>query len=452
MKQNSICLFVFTSVCFLSISFSAGAQEENSSPDSLPAVVEKLSQDLNLFRNLKISGYIQAQYQKADTCGIKSFAGGDFPDNANQRFMVRRGRLKVNYNGHLSQYVIQLDVTEKGIGTKDVYAMFTDPWFNAISLTAGLFNRPFGYEITYSSSQRESPERARIYQTLFPGERDGGMMITFQPPKASNFNWLRFDAGFFNGTGIASDFDSKKDLITHLSVTRTNLSETIKYGLGLSYYLGGWKNGNRYYYDATEKVAGGLYAFRLDSTSTPQVVKREYFGADMQFTFENPLGLTTIRGEYLCGQQPGTASTSISPGSQPKEATITTVNLATGKVSSSTPNSSAFIRKFQGALFYVTQNILQSKHQLVFKYDFYDPNTKVKGSEIGNGGIPASYGPLTSADVMYRTYGIGYIFKWDANVKIMVYYDIVRNESTRLQGYSSDLKDNVFTFRIQYKF
>ena len=35
-----------------------------------------------------------------------------------------------------------------------------------------MFARPFGFEINYSSSDRESPERGRKSQILMKGERD----------------------------------------------------------------------------------------------------------------------------------------------------------------------------------------------------------------------------------------------------------------------------------------
>jgi hypothetical protein len=426
--------------------------QENLGGDTLYPIIEQLNQDLTIYKKLKVSGYIQAQYQYADTAGITSFAGGNFPTNSNQRFAVRRGRVKFAYAGSNSQFVLQLDLTEKGLAAKDAYGVVTDPWTKSFSLTGGLFNRPFGHEIVYSSSQRESPERSRLYQTLFPGERDAGMMLTFQPPKTSAYNWFRLDAGLFNGTGVASDFDSKKDFIGHLSINRSTKSEMLRYGLGLSYYNGGWRNGDRYYYSTITDAGDGVKAILKDSTSEPEIAKREYLGADLQLSFESPLGMTTLRGEYIAGTQPGTLSTNVSPGSQPIDKTTTTANLTTGKVSSLTPNSSAVLRKFSGAVVYLIQNIGESKHQLVAKYDYYDPNTLVKGNQIDVTGVSSSFGKLGGADVKYSTIGIGYIYKLDTNVKFTLYYDIVKNESTKVSGYTNDLKDNVFTFRIQYKF
>ncbi len=71
---------------------------------------------------------------------------------------------------------------------KDAYLRFSAPWLkNAVALKGGVYDRPFGFEISYSSSSRESPERSRIFQVLFPGERDLGFGLELQGPEAIPF-------------------------------------------------------------------------------------------------------------------------------------------------------------------------------------------------------------------------------------------------------------------------
>ena len=85
---------------------------------------------------------------------------------------------------------------------------------------------------------------------------------------------------------------------------------------------------------------------------------------------------------------------------------------------------------------------------MIVKYDWYDPNTQEAGDDIGKANSFTS-----KTDIKYNTLGLGYIFNYDTNVKFVVYYDIVTNEtSANLKGYNNDLKDNVWTFRMQYKF
>lgn len=415
---------------------------EGEKTDTVYPILEKLQSDVSLLNRLKVTGYIQAQFQKADTAGIESFAGGNFPAGIDNRFAVRRGRVKFTYDYAFSQFVMQIDVTEKGIGIKDAYVSFTDPWLNAFAVTAGVMDRPFGYEISYSSSSRESPERTRMFQTLFPGERDLGAKLTFQPPKTSRFNFLKIDAGLYNGIGPnAIDFDGFKDFIGHAMINKSSKNEKLKVGVGVSYYNGGWKQGTKYLYNMSDIAlsTGNVMAFAVDSTSSKigTKLRREYMGADAQISFDFPFGLTTLRGEYIQGRQPGVAASTTSPSTQPGD---------------------AYLRNFNGGYFYWIQNIMQSKFQTVVKYDFYDPNTDVSGNNIGVK-ISGKNKATNAADIKYSTIGVGLVYKWNSQVKITAYYDMVKNESTSalpnastLKDLAKDRKDNVFTLRVQYKF
>ncbi len=443
MKSTKITLFLLT---FLMASFAGSGLRaqvtEAPKADTVYPILEKLQSDAALLSRLKISGYLQTQFQLADTAGIESFAGGNFPAGIENRFAVRRGRFKLAYDYAFSQFVIQVDVTEKGVGIKDAYLSITDPWLNCFSLTAGVFDRPFGYEISYSSSSRESPERSRMFQTLFPGERDLGARFTFQPPKTSRFNFIRFDAGLFNGSGPNTvDFDRYKDFISHLSINKTSNSEKIKVGLGLSYYNGGWKQGTKYNYSMNDVILSDrtIMAFTVDSTSSAigSKLRREYFGADAQISFDLPFGLTTLRGEYIMGTQPAVAASSTSPSSQPAD---------------------SYTRNFNGAYFYWIQNIAQSRFQTIVKYDYYDPNTDVSGNDTGVK-VSGKNKATNAADIKYSTLGLGLVYRWNSQVKITAYYDYVMNETTTaivnastLKDLSADRHDNVVTLRLQYKF
>ncbi|MFH1196433.1 MAG: porin, partial [bacterium] len=92
---------------------------------------------------------------------------------------------------------------------------------------------------------------------------------------------------------------------------------------------------------------------------------------------------------------------------------------------------------------------LGETNQLVVKYDVYDPNKDVSGDEIGQ----SSGAKLTAGDLKYSTLALGLVHYWSENVKFVLYYDMVQNEkSANLSAYKEDLKDNVVTFRVQYKF
>ena len=410
----------------------ARTQEMEQTPmDTLATAVSKLQTDMELLKKIKVSGYIQAQFQVADSAGIGSFAGGDFAPNTDKRFLVRRGRLKVTYDNATTQYVLQVDATPTGVVIKDVYVLFKEPWTNYFSLQAGVFNRPFGFEVPYSSSMRESPERSRFTQTLFPGERDLGAKIAFQPPKTSKWNFLRIEGGMFNGTGTtANDFDFQKDFIGNIGINSVTRNEKINYGLRFSYYDGGYRQPTKFVYDGIESLSNGNPGFIVDSADSNKgnIGRRRYVGGDFQLNLDNSFGITSLRGEYIQGKQPGTSTSTLSP--------------------SALPATDTYIRNFNGAYFYFLQNLGPTKHQLIFKYDWYDPNSNVRGDDIGKAGSN-----LSGTDLKYTTIGIGWIYHWDANIRIMVYGDLVTNEtSNNLSGFTKDIKDNVLTFRIQYKF
>ena len=435
--------------------FTVPAASQEITGDTLPRTVEGIQQTLDVLKRIKISGYIQTQFQVADSNGQASFAGGNFLPYNNKRFAIRRGRVKFQYDAPMnekgistSQYVLQFDVTEKGLNIKDAYAKFTDPWIGWLSLTAGMQNRPFGFEISYSSSLRESPERGRMSQIIFPNERDLGAMITLQGPKTSNWNWLKVDAGWFNGVGApgvltaANDFDNMKDFIGHITATRSTASEKIKYSIGLSYYDGGFRLDNDTVYAMGDSA--GVSGFKIESSTNNKnkyYSERKYTGVDAQVSIDWIPGITTIRGEFIQGDQP--AIYSLSDASRATTSAILPVT------------SPLFKRKFNGAYIYFLQNIGTTPLQAIVKYDWYDPNTDVKGNEIGKP-VGGTYKATNASDIKYSTLGLGLAYRWDANVKLTAYWDKVTNETTENLGanslYNHDLEDDVLTIRVQVKF
>jgi phosphate-selective porin len=394
-------------------------------------------------KKLKISGYMQVQWQSSqiDSLGkgsqdmkVGTAKSGSETDNMN-RFGIRRGRIKMAYEDFGCTGVLQFDLTEKGMALKDAYLNILDPWVGYLSLKTGVFDRPFGYEISYSSSRRESPERSRIFQTLFPDERDLGAMLVLQAPKTSPWNVLKLEAGLFSGNGIYQDNDSKKDFIGHLTYNK-QLAANMKLGLGASFYDGSVIQTNANVYT----VNNGAFVLNSNPTNKNSFAKRQYFGLDGQFVLSSALGLTTIKGEYIYGDQPANGSTS----SSPKSGNISGVD----NLNATLGGTDTYIRKMSGGYVHFIQDIADTKHSIVVKYDWYDPNTNIAGDKIG---VAAKTG---KADVAYSTLGFGYMYRMNNNIRIMAYYDMVSNEKVSLKGYlaKQDLADNLVTVRLQYKF
>lgn len=490
MKKNRALKNFIKGLFFLSAIAYAGtaSAQELTGSDSLKNEINMVKSDVAFLKRFKFSGYMQGQFQVAQKMGEASYEGGNFASMTDKRFMMRRARLKLNYGGNNSEFVFQFDASDNGnyiagnaftvvdsVGTvpgshygipythtggnvlssgngklinafniKDLYYKFTDPWLQTFSITLGNMNRPFGYEIGYSSSNRESPERSRMSQIIFPGERDMGAMLTIQPPKTSRFNWFKIEAGMYNGTSSGyPEYDKQKDFIGRIVLAKSFAQERIKISGGVSVYEGGWRAGTTNYYIMSDTLAkdGGnninqkVFSLRkLGGTNS--YVKRSYKGVDLQASFDNPVGITTVRGEYIWGQHPGAAQVQNS--------------------------ADIYMRKFNGAYIYFIQNILHSKNDIVVKYDWYDPNTDVTAADMPTTTTTYFTGTkaIGASDLKYTTLGLGWVYHWDENVKITAYYDIVKNEtSSNLsnvlvngEGLNNDITDNVFTLRIQYKF
>ena len=103
-------------------------------------------------------------------------------------------------------------------------------------------------------------------------------------------------------------------------------------------------------------------------------------------------------------------------------------------------------RKFSGGFIYFLSNIGNRKNQLGIKYDWYDPNTAIRGNEIGDGNL------LSATNIKYTTIGLGMIHHFTENLKTLFWYEWVKNEKTKLARYQNDLADNIFTVRFQYRF
>lgn len=283
----------------------------------------ELLSTVDALNKLKISGYIQAQYVN-DQRSVNELSGPAATKNLDQ-FSIRRGRVKFTYQfSNTSRFVIQPDITNAGVVLKDGYVEYIEqwtPWHH--TLTAGQFNWPFGFEIGYSSSQREMPERSRVIRTLFPGERDRGVQLS----GLGLLEKFKYQVAIVNGTGTtqAFDFNKRKDLVGHAGYTFGPLD------LGASIYRG------------SDLVATATNAKGLEFDKERQGIDFQWF---------TPIEGLGIRGEYITGKQ------APNPG---------------------TTRTSSFDVK--GWYLYAIQNI-GVRHQLVLRVDDYDGNTDAPGDAV----------------------------------------------------------------------
>ncbi|HLW39015.1 MAG TPA: hypothetical protein VKX31_01395, partial [Brumimicrobium sp.] len=174
-------LKLFLTVLFMSVT---GLAQEQTDPSQTKKEQKKQTEDEDQgietkLKGLSVSVYIQPQFQWGEEdASLKVGSSNNDLNKSFNRFGIRRGRLKFEYKKGIVSGVFQLNITDKGISLKDVYVDLKDPWVGSNSLKLGVSNRTFGYEVQYSSSERESPERSTIFQTLFPEERDLGAVLT----------------------------------------------------------------------------------------------------------------------------------------------------------------------------------------------------------------------------------------------------------------------------------
>lgn len=383
--------------------------------------------------DLKITGYFQFQYQKAQSKGESTFAGGDFLKDVDERYMVRRGRFKFDRVDQYTNMVFQLDATQDGVSLRDAFVQVRDPKWKTFTLTAGQFTKPFGYILSYSSANREFPERPRLHQTLLPSERDLGAMLSIQSPKLP---FLRYEIGVFNGSGMnAKEYDSKKDISHNLHFQLNELKKNWNLGFGISYYKGYVRSGTNTIFE--NGLINGTKGFiaRTDNAVLGAFAKRTYIGLDFQTDFVNSWGKTWIKAEYVQGQQPGLAASASLTGPQ------------ASKSIGAQPNSNLYTRNFKGYFLWLVQEIPHTEWQFIASLDSYDPNTYITGMQVGQVGNNTG-----SGDIQYTTLGTGLVYYYSKQLKFTSYFDHPINEKTLLPDSNKDLKDDVFTLRMQYRF
>ena len=400
----------------------------NESYLATAATVDKLSK-------IKVSGYIQAQYQVTDVKGVLDATN----PLLRQRFAIKRGRLKTTYDSGIAKYVLELDVTQDGVAMKDAFIAISEPWLKALTLTVGAMDRPFGYEVGYSSSMLESPERSKVIGYLFPKEKDLGAMIEFaqEDGPLSMFN---AKIGVYNGqTNVLNENDDYKDVIGRVGFKYPLTDIGLAIDGGVSGYMGKVTNTDTTKGGKTFTMNGTTWT--ADTNQKKTQIDRQYIGADLQVYYTLPVvGGLCLKGEFISGKHPTKSGDDnyYSPAVYPN-------------------NSSVYNRNVMGYYAYLVQNLDPIGCQLVVKYDYFDPNTKVSA-----GDFTSATTTLTKGDIAYSTLGLGVLcyVPWDPNTRLMLYYEMPKNEKLdpakvttgSMVAYTKAINANMLTFRVQYKF
>ncbi|HEX7451225.1 MAG TPA: porin [Polyangiaceae bacterium] len=264
----------------------------------------------------KVSGYIQAQYEFHQDSEDQLQQGGVLLNQ--NRFLLRRTRLKLLRDWQYGGLMVELDAnTVKGAAIGLQHAEVSLAYRNQdysplVQVTFGLFDNPFGREVTESPRDRPFMERSLASRGFFPAEPDLGLRISGQAA------WFRYSVAVVNGqplgdrTGFAlQDPNAHKDVLGRVGVDATP-SAALRVIGGVSVLNGmGFHPGT----DATKNTViwrdniseDGLVTLpELNGVSgvaaqPAQNFKRWLLGADLGFDVRSKLGVTHLYGEVSLG-------------------------------------------------------------------------------------------------------------------------------------------------------
>jgi hypothetical protein len=456
MKKIFLIVFVFISVFTQTVKAQEIDLKEKVTEinDVVTGISERLAiaeSDLSKLTKIKVSGYMQAQYQYFENPSIQP----------NNYLSLRRARVKFTYEMTDGvKFVLTPEFVPGSLSVKDAYVVLNDRWSKAFSIWAGKFNRP-NYEVEYSSSSREMAERSTVIRTLYPGERAIGAKLEYNPINVP----FHFQLALLNGAdGITinnasgvnlnttenKDFDNYKDIMVRTT-----------YNLQLGNF-GGLDFGAHGYFGSLKSNA--LKTLSSDYTTIEDVkfgdaVKRTWVGGEFQF-FADLLGGMSIKGEYIAGKN---ASIGYSP-------------VAAAGTTAAIPGVANFQNNFAGYYLYFIKN-LGKKNQFAFRYDYYDPNTDITGKDVtivkytSADATTLKSRTSSKSDLATSTFGLALHHYFDDNLRISLDYQIVQNEKvgsvgiltedyTKADGtkvlkgldYGKVVNQNLLTLRIQAKF
>jgi len=366
--------------------------------NSLDERVAVNESDLGKLNKIKLSGYIQAQWESYEGGLVK-------PNEPGNTFFIRRARIKFTYEAADGiRFVLQPDFSTGIFSLKDAYTLAYIPKLKSLTLWAGQFNRP-NYEVEYSSSQREVLERSRVIRTIYPGEREVGAKLEYNPTNVP----LKLQLAMLNGNfkGVEQlDADTRKDIMVRAVYSFKVPAAGIGIDVGAHGYYGGLKAKIKYVSD---------YENTMDSldSNVGSYLDKKWGGVEIQAFFD-VLGGMALKGEYIAGKNAFAPDIKTNP-------------------SVTNPYQS---RQFAGYYAYFIKNI-GKKNQFVARYDYFDPNTNLSSD-------------AAKKDVYYKTLTLAWQYYLNENIRFSLNYGIAKNETNAT--YPEDIKDNVFGIRMQAKF
>ena len=394
----------------------AQVEELKSKAEGMQTSIETVQGDVAELKKFKVGGYIQLRFDW-DQSSVSSVAGVPITKqtgNNNQIAYFRRARIKFDYDNTTSKYRLYLNASRTtGVEILEAYAdwLYTIPAKKlpiALNLRLGQQNWPFGYEIEYSSSSRDFPERSKIENELFNGERDRGANLNVAFPK-----YVQLNVGAWQGTGIKGDTKApflwmdptkQKDVIGRVKLNYRS------FYLGFSGYWGKYLDpgadanaGTLKWTDknANNAIDSGEVSITGAAATKPAVQYDKMRTAVDAQAYLNilPFGGTGIRCEYMFAHDKG-------------------------------------LRK-DGWYIWLSQS-LTTKFGAAIRYQQFNPNKDVDVIKKG--------------DVKLNATSLAFHYFWDARTRITLAYDINKEPGKTADKKDREVKNNLFTIQWQFSF
>lgn len=393
-----------------------------------------------------VSGYIQTEWRHFDQRDNDSgFAF--YEDEAKNFFTIRRGRIKASHKtdeGYSA--AIQINANESSVDLLDAYLVIPALDSNLLDVKIGRFSKP-NFSVLLSSSKREATERSQVIRSFYRGEREIGVMLTSMPELGSITPTIQF--ALFNSQLGRAEADPYKDLTLRLSVPIVE-QENADLTIGGSWYAGGMPLDD----DSVIRFVDGtqIIEFADANESWPGWGNRNHIGLELQTGVDIlDAGRTVLRGEFLVGRMPSAATRieqTFNEFIDTKDTTFLVMQgdstVARDSVISftaidtvNTPVNTLALREQMGYYIELVQPITKNLTAAA-RYDFYDRNTGLIGTEVAGSGDRAS-----------SIIGFGLLGTFGP-VRITGWYEMPSFAAD--EAGSSDVSDNKATIRFQYKY
>jgi hypothetical protein len=411
----------------------ARLEEEVRAARGESAAMAKLA---SLLEPYTVTGFMQGEYQSSQTSEDQLGQGG-VPLNRD-RFTLRRARVRID--GEYKYAALQMEAdgnTTRGPQLRVLHAFGTlkvpgkEPRLPLAAATVGLFDTPFGYELTEWPRLRWFMERSAQSQAFFPGEPDLGVKFH------GALSFVRWDIAAMNGEPLENKNGfpgltprSTKDVVFRIGVDTKPTND-----LAVSGHVSGLRGkGFHPGSDATKGVVqwkdanedGAIQPVELSgapaTAATPsQLFERWAVGADLQLKLRTCLGQSMLYGEVTVGKNMDRGLFLADP-------------FITG-------SDSRELGYYAGVVQEITRWGVVG-----FRWDHYDPNADFfdkRGGKL----IPTSQAIDTFSPL------VGFVLP-DPNgtdrARLLLQYDFVRDKLARDErGLPHDLKNDVLTLRLQ---